>query len=104
MQVEMSDEMHVTKTEPVLRWQTKEEFQRWERRVHEAKQRFKDGVGDEKEGRKRGRGGAMCERGALFQIQQDSKKRRGRKRNRPNEANISLEERENEAGGSRRKN
>ena len=46
----------------------------------------------------------MCERGALFQIQQDSKKRRGRKRDRPNEANISLEERENEAGGSRRKN
>ena len=52
----MSDEMHVTKTEPVLRWQTKEEIQRWERRVHEAKQRRKDGVDDEKEGRKRGRG------------------------------------------------
>ena len=55
MQVEMSDEMHVTKAEPVLQWQTKEEFQRWEIRVHEAKQRRKDGVEDEKEGRKRGR-------------------------------------------------
>ena len=48
----MSEEMHATKAEPVLLWQTKEELQRWKSRVEE-EQRRKPSVEDGKKGRKR---------------------------------------------------
>ena len=48
----MSDELHATKTEPVLQWQTKEELQRWKRKVADEHQRLKHKEEDFKNGRK----------------------------------------------------
>ena len=51
----MSDEMHATKTEPVLRWQTKEELQRGKRKVANEQQRLKQDEEAGKSGKKRAR-------------------------------------------------
>ena len=47
--------MHATKTEPVLRWQTKEELQRGKRKVANEQQRLKQDEEAGKSGKKRGR-------------------------------------------------
>ena len=48
-------EMHLTKTEPVLRWQTKEELQRWKTSVDEEEQRRRRSVEEGNQGSKRER-------------------------------------------------
>ena len=63
----MSDEMHATKTEPVLRWQTKEELQRRKRKVATEQQRLKQDEEAGKNGKKRAR-----------EIQSDSDVKKGK--------------------------
>ena len=97
--VETSEEMHATKTEPVLRWQTKEELQRWKIRVDEKEQKRRNGVdNDGKRGRKR-EGGIQYD-GIREKIKLEANEGKHRRvttcegqMKEPGEVNIKIEER-----------